>query len=84
MAQFDTEVATYAANKVRLLADGLEGQFVLIRGSGVVGIYATADLAYRAGLEKFGNVPMFIKPLTKEEITQSSPALFLGVMNVHL
>ena len=81
MPQYELEVSTYQSNKARLLADGLAGQFILLKGSDIIGIYSDADRAYKAGLEKFGNVPMFIKQITKDEPTQSSPALFFGVVN---
>jgi len=45
------------------------GEFVLIKGIEVIGFFETYEGALNAGLQRFGNVPFFIKAvLEKEEV----------------
>lgn len=44
-----------------------KNKFVLIKSQRFIGAYGSAEEAYSAGLRKFGNEPMFIKQVTKEE-----------------
>lgn len=61
-----------------------KGQFVLIKGEQFGGSYTTEAEAYKAGLDKFGNVPFLIKPVLDKDETVSYPALTIGVLNVRL
>lgn len=56
----------YLLHKEELL-EKYEGQFIVIKGKKVRGPFSTNKEAYEAGLEEFGNVPMFIRQVTKEE-----------------
>lgn len=58
-----------------------EGKFVLIREGEVLGFFDTADLAYVAGLERFGNVPLLIKPILRDEPIEQAPALMCGLIH---
>ena len=44
-----------------------EGLFVLIKGEEIAGFYHYYDEAYRIGLKLFGNAPMLIHQILKEE-----------------
>ena len=59
-------------------------QFVLIKGEVFAGTYTTEAEAYKAGLEKFGNTPFFIKQVLEKDETVSYPALNAGMINVRL
>ena len=48
------------------LAEHLD-QFVLIKGTDVIGFYNDYEEALKEGLHRFGNVPFFIKEVKKEE-----------------
>ena len=61
-----------------------QGQFVLIKGEVLAGTYTTEAEAYKAGLEKFGNTPFFIKQVLDNDESISYPALTAGVLNVRL
>jgi hypothetical protein len=61
-----------------------KGQFVLIKGTEFAGAFTTEAEAYKAGLEKFGNTPFFIKQVLDRDETASYPALAAGVLNVRL
>ena len=42
-------------------------EFVLIKGEKVINFFKSYEDALKEGLEKFGNVPFFIKIVKKEE-----------------
>ena len=62
------EQKVFQEKKKELLKDS-ENKFVLIKNSEVIGTYETAEEAYKDGLEKIGNKPMYIKQVTKREPT---------------
>lgn len=39
------------------------GEWVLIKGSNVVGFYPTLEVAFKAGTERFGLDPFFVKQI---------------------
>jgi hypothetical protein len=51
----------------RLLAEGHEGRYVLIKGETVLGLFETWDLARTAGLERFLREPFFVHPVSATE-----------------
>ncbi len=61
-----------------------KGQFVLIKGESLAGTFTTEAEAYKAGLEKFGNEPFFIKQVLDDDGMVFNPALTVGVLNVRL
>jgi hypothetical protein len=58
---------TYRRIVGRLLAEGNEGRFVLIKGEEVLGLYDTWKAARTAGLERFLLEPFLVKPVLVEE-----------------
>ncbi len=57
----DQEWDTYRKEVGRLIAEGHEGEFVLIKGTEIGGFYDSFWEAHRAGLERFGVFsPFFI------------------------
>jgi hypothetical protein len=73
------EYIYYKENKDSLLKEH-SGSFVLIKGKEIIGFFKSEEQAYKAGLERFGNQPFFIKRVTKEEDVEEYPALALGVL----
>ena len=69
------EMATYAERLEDLIAH--DGQYVLIKGREVIGIFASLDEALDAGAEKFGSEPALIKQIVGTEAVYSSGALAL-------
>ncbi len=65
-SRLDTEIATYEANKERLLAEH-RGRFVLIHGSEIVGVFRTQTEALVAGYQRFGYVDLFTKRIQRRE-----------------
>ncbi|MFL5327407.1 MAG: hypothetical protein ACJ8C4_00705 [Gemmataceae bacterium] len=62
-----TEVATYQRELPRLLAEGREGQFVLIRGSEIIGLFPSWDDARNVGLNRYSMTPFFVKQIAEKE-----------------
>ncbi len=65
MGILDTEVATYNAHLPELLQD--VGRFVLIKGTGVSGIFDTYGDALKEGYEKFKLEPFLVKRIMPAE-----------------
>ncbi len=74
---FDRERAYYEQHKEDLLRHH-EGKFVLIVGEDLVGSFDAQGAAYEAGIAKYGNVPLFIKLVQRDEPKVSIPAMTLG------
>src|SRR5262249_49384613 len=64
---FFREWTTYRREIGRLLAEGHEGRFVLIKGEAVEGLYETWDEARRAGLARHLLEQFFVKRLLSRE-----------------
>lgn len=80
---FEKELAYYNEHKDELLQHH-ENQFVVISGDEFGGAYTSDIEAYKAGLQKFGNVSFLVKQVRKEEEIVRFPALTLGVLNANL
>jgi len=72
------EYEYYLSHKEELLKK-YEGQVIIIKGDQIRGPFSTIGEAYKAGLNEFGNVAMFIEQVTKEEpiiqIFATAPAM---------
>lgn len=60
-----------------------EDKYALIIGRELIGVFDHPEEAYRAGVEKQGNVPMLIKQISREETTESVPAMNLGLLRAN-
>ena len=76
----ETELAYFEAHKTELLKQYAE-QFVLIKGDKLIGAYPAEAIAYAEGLKKFGNQPMLIKKVVKDQEAANVPALTLGLLD---
>lgn len=76
--ELKTELAFYEERKPELLKT-CQGHFVLIKGRELYGTFHTFEDAYKAGLEKLGNVPFLIKQVLDVEPVQHIPALTYGL-----
>ena len=63
---FQSERAYFDAHKAELLSRH-RGQFAVIKGSRLVGVFDSDRLAYEAGYADVGNVPFLIREVTEEE-----------------
>jgi hypothetical protein len=64
---FRDEWDTYRREVSRLLADGQEGKFVLIKGRQIIGLYDTWDTARLAGLGLYLMEPFLVQKILSEE-----------------
>jgi len=62
----------------RLLADGHEVKWVLIKGEEVVGIWATREEAKKVAVERFLMQPVLISQVLRREPILRGPTLFRG------
>ena len=65
MSTLETELATYRKQLLNLLPN--EGQFVLIVGDKVIGLYDTCEEAISAGYQRFGRIPLFVQKIARKE-----------------
>jgi hypothetical protein len=72
------ELAHFESIKSKLLASNKD-QYALIKGHDLVGTFTTFEEAYKAGVEKFGNVPFLIKQVVEKELIHRIPALTFGL-----
>ena len=78
----EAELKYYEEQKQELLAHH-EGQFALIKGGQLVGVFSSEDEAFNVGVAKLGNVPFLIQLVqVKEEFIQQ-PALAVGLISAH-
>lgn len=56
------------------------GQFVLIHGSEMVGVYPTENQALSEGARRFGREPYLVKQVLDQEPIVSNLALSLGIL----
>ena len=82
MPDLEQELAYFEANRTRWLSEYAD-KFVLIKGTELVGTFDTAENAYTAGLERFGNTVFLIKQVLSEEPVAYVPALSLGLIRAH-
>jgi hypothetical protein len=62
-----TEWNLYRREVGRLLAEGLEGKWVLIKGEQIIGIYESFQDAYQVALEKYLMQPVLIQQVRNRE-----------------
>jgi hypothetical protein len=70
------EWETYRREVGRLLAEGQEGKFALIKGDEIIGIFDSWDEARRVGLSKYLMQPHTVRPILSREPVIRGP-LFL-------
>jgi hypothetical protein len=71
-----TEIITYRRELPRLLAEGHEGRFALIKGDQVLSIWDTGGDAYQAGRERFGFDPFLAQPIDGRDLNRDFPPEF--------
>ncbi len=74
----DTELCTYAEHRDELIRSA-EGQFVLIHGCHVAGVFITEGDAIEAGYQRFGNVPFLVKQIVQFEQPTTFASRMIGL-----
>jgi hypothetical protein len=69
-----TEIRTYLRELPRLLAEGHEGKFVLIKDEQVLSVWDTFDDACQAGRERYPlGVAFLAQPIDARDLTRKFP-----------
>ena len=74
----ERELATYAEQKERLLAEG-EGKYVLIKNAEVAGVFESEADAISEGYMRFGNVPFLVKQIAAVDLPLNFTSSLLAV-----
>src|SRR4051794_34410501 len=56
----------YCREVLRLLAEGHEGRWVLIKGEEIIGIFVDRTAAVEAGYARFGVVPLLVQQVVRQ------------------
>lgn len=64
---FREESAEFESRRSAWLAEGKEGRWVVIRGRDVLGLFATAGAAWRAGIDACGGPGFMLRRITRED-----------------
>jgi hypothetical protein len=79
----DLELDAFARMKEQLLVTH-EGKFVVIHDQKLVGAYDSAENAYTAGVQAFGQDLFLVKKVLREEPVYTNHALANGLINARL
>lgn len=77
------ELAFYKKNKQEYLQK-YANKHVLIKGEELIGIFDTGEMAYKAGVDKFGNEPFLIKQVLEQEPTLTISSLYVGISHASI
>lgn len=77
----ETEIRFFNEHVAEWLAHH-EGKFALVVGTELIDVFDTPASAYEFGVQRFGNIPMLIKQIGKEQDGVAYfPALNLGLID---
>ncbi len=68
------ELDTYRRELGRLLSEGEEGRWVLVKGDAVIGTWDTFDEAIEVGCDRFGQTPFLVQQVLTEQPVAQQPA----------
>jgi hypothetical protein len=78
----EKELAFFEAQKAELLKTH-KGQFALIHEDKLLGVYATFEQAFAAGVKTVGNKPFLVQEIHEGATTVQHPALNVGLISAH-
>lgn len=70
------EWETYRREVGRLLAEGLEGKFALIKGNQIIEVFDSWEAARQAGLDRYLLQPHMVHPILSREPVLRGPGFF--------
>ncbi|MBI2301785.1 MAG: hypothetical protein HYU66_23015 [Armatimonadetes bacterium] len=76
----ETEQSLFEAHRLEWAAR-FPGQYVLVKGSDLVGAFGTAEAALVQGVRMFGLESFLVRSVDEDEVTVSIPALVAGVLH---
>jgi hypothetical protein len=68
-----TELATYQRELSRLLTEGEEGRWVLVKGSDVISTWDTFEDAIQIGYDRFGQTAFLVQQVRAEQPVAQQP-----------
>lgn len=81
--ELEEELEYFESKKAEWLGK-YKDKYVLIKGKNLIDIFASLEDAYKEGVKRFGNQPIFIKQVTETENIEEIPSLTLGIIHAHL
>jgi hypothetical protein len=78
VTELETELRFFNQQRTQLLHDA-PGQFALVKGESLIGIFDSETAAIRHGYENLGNVPFLVKKVTEVDIPLNFTSFNLGV-----
>lgn len=82
-AALKEELAFYEQHKPELLKTHL-GQYVLIKGANLIGIFSTQAEAYKEGFGRFGRASFLVKKVEEKEFAEQVPLLAMQIQRADL
>jgi len=79
----ERELEAFARMKTQLLSSH-DGKFVLVHDEQLIGAYDSAENAYSAGVQSFGQEPFLVKKVTREEPVYTNHALANGLIHARI
>src|SRR5690242_3460705 len=67
------ELDTYQREFPRLLTEGQEGRWILIKGSEVISTWDTFNDAVQVGYDRFGHTPFLVQQVRAQQPTAQQP-----------
>lgn len=83
MELFKEELAFFGEKKPELLKTH-PGQFALIKGRTLVGIFPTREQAYETGISRFGREAFLIKQILEREAAELVPLLAYSIPRANI
>ena len=77
------ELAFYEQQKPELLKTH-PGQYVLIKGANLIGIFPTQAEAYKEGFRRFGRASFLVKKVEEKEFAEQIPLLAMQIQRADL
>ena len=81
--ELEAETAYFEKHRAEWLKDH-QGKYVAIRGTEVAGFFSSDTDAYKAGLDRWGVVPMLIKQILPEDRVEQIPSFAYGLLDANL
>jgi hypothetical protein len=83
MSLLERELSFYEEHRDELLGVS-PGQFALIKGGELIGVFPTLQDAYHRAIERFGNAPILIRQILPADPPQKLPAFTQGLLRARV
>jgi len=77
------ELAFYEQHKPGLLKTH-PGQYVLVKGADLIGVFPTQSEAYKEGFRRFGRASFLVKKVEEKEFAEQVPLLAMQIQRADL